>query len=63
VTAASRKIFRQDRKRELLLRSMSDALRKRISLLYLDLIIKPTPSDLKDLLAKLDFSERSSKSR
>lgn len=62
MTAASPKIYRRDGKRELLLQSMSEALRKRLSLLYLDLIIKPVPDDLKDLLIKLDFSERSNKS-
>jgi hypothetical protein len=62
VTAGTPKIYRHDGKRELLLRSMSEALRKRLSLLYLDLIMKPVPDDLKDLLIKLDFSERSNKS-
>jgi hypothetical protein len=61
VTGASQQFPRQDDKRELLLRAMSEALRKRLSLLYLDLIMKPVPEDLKDLLLKLDFSERSNK--
>jgi hypothetical protein len=61
VTGASPQFPREDDKRELLLRAMSEALRKRLSLLYLDLIMKPVPEDLKVLLLKLDFSERSNK--
>ena len=48
-------------KRALLRRSMSEALGKRFSLLYLDLIMKPAPEDLKGLLIKLDFADRPNK--
>jgi hypothetical protein len=36
---------------------------KRFSLLYFDLILKPAPEDLKDLLAKLDGADRYGKTR
>lgn len=61
MTIASPKIDFRQGKKAMLLRSMSEALGKRFSLLYLDLIMKPVPEDLKDLLVKLDFTDRSSK--
>lgn len=61
MTIASSKIGLRQGKKALLLRSMSEALGKRFSLLYLDLILKPVPEDIKDLLVKLDFTDRSSK--
>ncbi|RNJ48886.1 hypothetical protein D1O30_03915 [Methylocystis hirsuta] len=59
--AASPKLDSRQAKRALLRRSMSEALGKRFSLLYLDLIIKPAPEDLKGLLIKLDFADRPNK--
>ncbi len=50
-------------KKALLRRSLSEALGKRFSLLYLDLIMKPAPDELKDLLIKLDFTDRPRKTR
>ncbi|TLG72182.1 hypothetical protein [Methylocystis sp. B8] len=61
MTIASPKIGSRQGKKALLLRSMSEALGKRFSLLYLDLILKPAPEDIKGLLVKLDFTDRSSK--
>lgn len=63
MTAASPKLDRRQGKRALLRRSMSEALEKRFSLLYLDLIMKPAPEDLKGLLIKLDFADRPNKTR
>ncbi len=50
-------------KQALLRRSLSEALGRRFSLLYLDLIMKPAPDELKDLLIKLDFTDRPRKTR
>jgi hypothetical protein len=61
MTALSPKLDLRRGKRALLRRSMSEALGKRFSLLYLDLIIKPVPEDLKGLLIKLDFADRPNK--
>jgi hypothetical protein len=61
MTAASPKLDRRQGKRALLRRSMSEALAKRFSLLYLDLIMKPAPENLKGLLIKLDFTDRPDK--
>ena len=61
MTALSPKLDVRRGKRALLRRSMSEALGKRFSLLYLDLIIKPVPEDLKGLLIKLDFADRPNK--
>ncbi|HEY8125769.1 MAG TPA: hypothetical protein VIF88_10150 [Methylocystis sp.] len=58
MTVASAKLDRRQGKRAVLRRSMSEALVKRFSLLYLDLIMKPVPEDLKGLLIKLDFTNR-----
>ncbi len=43
--------------------SLSEALGKRSSHLYLELIMKPAPADLKRLPAKSNFADRSSKTR
>ena len=61
MTAASPKLDRRQGKRALLQRSMSEALGKRFSLLYLDLIMRPVPEDLKGLLIKLHFTDRPNK--
>lgn len=61
MTAAPPKFELKRGKRALLRRSMSEALGKRFSLLYLDLIMKPVPDDLKGLLVKLDFTDRPNK--
>ncbi len=61
MTIASPKIDSKQDKKSLLRRALSEALGKRLSLLYLDLIMKPVPEDLKDLLAKLDFAARPGK--
>ncbi len=50
-------------KKTLLRRSLSEALGKRFSLLYFDLIMKPAPDELKDLLMKLDFADHPRKTR
>ena len=63
MTAASSKLALRQGKRALLRRSISEALGKRFSLLYLDLIMRPTPEDLKGLLIKLDFADRPNKTR
>lgn len=63
MNAASPKIALRQGKRALLRRSLSEALGKRFSLLYLDLIMKPVPEDLKGLLIKLDFADRPNKMR
>ena len=63
MTAASSKLALRQGKRALLRRSISEALGKRFSLLYLDLIMKPVPEDLKGLLIKLDFADRPNKMR
>ncbi len=63
MTAASPKFALRQGKRALLRRSLSEALGKRFSLLYLDLIMKPVPEDLKGLLIKLDFADRPNKMR
>jgi hypothetical protein len=63
MTAASPKLALRQGKRALLRRSISEALGKRFSLLYLDLIMKPVPEDLKGLLIKLDFADRPNKMR
>jgi hypothetical protein len=60
MTAAPPK-FELRRSKRALRRSMSEALGKRFSLLYLDLIMKPVPDDLKGLLIKLDFTVRPNK--
>ncbi|MFO1102893.1 MAG: hypothetical protein U1E20_08325 [Methylocystis sp.] len=61
MTIASLKRDSIQAKKTLLRRSLSAALGKRLSLLYLDLIMKPVPEDLKDLLLKLDFDDRPKK--
>ncbi len=63
MTAASSKLALRQGKRALLRRSISEALGRRFSLLYLDLIMRPAPEDLKDLLIKLDFGDRPKKMR
>lgn len=63
MTVASPKIDSIPDKKALLRRSLSEALGKRFSLLYLDLIMKPAPEDIKDLLIKLDFADRPGKTR
>ncbi len=63
MTAASAKLALRQSKRALLRRSISEALGKRFSLLYLDLIMRPVPEDLKGLLTKLDFADRPKKTR
>ena len=63
MTAASSKLALRQGKRALLRRSISEALGKRFSLLYLDLIMRPVPEDLKGLLIKLDFADRPNKTR
>lgn len=61
MTAASPRLTLRQGKRALLRRSMSEALAKRLSLLYLDLIMNPAPEDLKGLLIKLHFTDRPNK--
>lgn len=56
MTSVSPKIDTIHGKKAALRRSLSEAFGKRFSLLYLDLIMKPVPEDLKDLLVKLDFT-------
>ncbi len=63
MNAASPKIALRQGKRALLRRSLSEALGKRFSLLYLDLIMRPVPEDLKGPLIKLDFADRPKKTR
>jgi len=63
MTAASAKLALRQSKRALLRRSISEALGKRFSLLYLELIMRPVPEDLKGLLTKLDFADRPKKTR
>ncbi|CCJ08048.1 Hypothetical protein BN69_2597 [Methylocystis sp. SC2] len=63
MTAAPPKFEHRRGKRALLRRSMSEALGKRFSLLYLDLIMKPAPQGLKDLLVKLDVANRPNKTQ
>ncbi|WP_292530955.1 hypothetical protein [Methylocystis sp.] len=63
MTIASPGTGSQEGKKALLRRSLREALEKRFSLLYLDLILKPAPEDLKDLLAKLDGADRYGKTR
>jgi hypothetical protein len=63
MTSASPKIDSIQDRKALLRRSLSEALGKRFSLLYLDLIMKPVPEDLKGLLVKLDFTDRPGKTR
>ncbi|PWB92236.1 hypothetical protein C5688_00890 [Methylocystis sp. MitZ-2018] len=63
MTATSSKLALRQGKRALLRRSISEALGKRFSLLYLDLIMRPVPEDLKGLLIKLDFADRPKKTR
>ncbi|MBM3563391.1 MAG: hypothetical protein FJX15_04340 [Alphaproteobacteria bacterium] len=60
---ASPKIDSKPGKKALLRRSLSEALEKRISLVYLDLIVRPAPDNLKELLIKLDFADRPSNTR
>ncbi len=57
MTVVSPKVDSRYVKRTRLRRSMSEALSKRFSLWYLDLIMRPVPEDLKSLLLKLDFTE------
>jgi hypothetical protein len=63
MTAASSRLALRQGKRALLRRSISEALGKRFSLIYLDLIMRPVPEDLKGLLIKLDFADRPNKMR
>jgi len=63
MTIASPKIDSKKGKKALLRRSLSEALGRRFSLLYLDLIMKPAPEDIKDLLVKLDVADRPGKTR
>lgn len=57
MTVSPSKIDSKQLKKALLRRSLSDALGKRYSLLYVDLITKPAPDDIKNLLVKLDVAE------
>lgn len=63
MTSALPKIDPMGGKKALLRRALSEALEKRLSLLCLDLIMRPVPEDLKGLLVKLDFTDRSGKTR
>jgi hypothetical protein len=58
MTIASLKRDSIQAKKTLLRRSLSAALGRRLSLLYLDLTMKPVPEDVKHLLLKLDFEVR-----
>lgn len=61
MTLASPGTGSEHSKKERLRLSLREALEKRFSLLYLDLILKPPPDDLKDLIVKLDVADRHGK--
>jgi hypothetical protein len=61
MTLASPRTGSKQGKKDLLRRSLREALKKRFSLLYLDLILKPPPDDLKHLIVKLDVADRHGK--
>lgn len=57
MTVATPKLEPRRVKRTRFRPAMSEALSKRLSLWYLDLIMRPVPEDLKSLLLKLDFTD------